>query len=325
MATAEEENKTGIISAQTSGFKSVADVQPVEQPATQPVEDVAPAPVQAPEVQPAPKLSETGQVQPIVEPKLGEVEKETGTVAGQMDTLLGKDSAYIDQARRDAIRSSAGRGLINTSIAAGAGTEAAVRAALPIAQQDAKTYSEQNIQNQAAQNEFLKNQQSANLNKEMASFETSLSMEKEEFSNELKKDFDLFMNDAKFSDELKLQYVKSINTIMTNTQQQITDIGLSDRNAKQQASAIELVIKNRENEIAVYQNLLSQFDDWEWGTEFTPEDSFSPSDKATPSGAPSMEYDMRINELGVRPDSKIAGIVWDGRKERIDKEFGIAQ
>ena len=265
MATVEEESKTGIISAQTGGFKPVAEAQPADQPVK--VEDPAPT---RPALDERPSLGQA-EAQPKIEPKLGEVEKETGTVAGQMDTLLGKDSAYIDQARRDAVRTSSGRGLINTSIAAGAGTEAAVRAALPIAQQDATTYSEQNLRNQAAQNEFLKNEQSANLNKEMAAFETSLSIEKDKFSNELKKDYELFINDAKFSDELKLQYVKSINTIMTDSQQQITDIGLSDRKADQQAAAIDLVVKNRENEIAVYQDLLGQFDDWEWGTEFTPE------------------------------------------------------
>ena len=95
-------------------------------------------------------------------------------------------------------------------------------------------------------------------------------MQQEKFNTELKTRADLILNDAKFSDEMKLQYVSTINNIMRDSQQQIVDIGMSDRSAAQQAQAIELVNKQRNAQIAVYEDLLKTFDDWNWGTDFTP-------------------------------------------------------
>lgn len=75
------------------------------------------------------------------------VNKES-TVAGQLDSVIKQDSPLLQQARRRAeLKSDQAmndRGLLNTSLAVGAATEAADAAlydrALPIAQQDATTY-----------------------------------------------------------------------------------------------------------------------------------------------------------------------------------------
>lgn len=75
------------------------------------------------------------------------VNKES-TVAGQLDSVIKQDSPLLQQARRRAeLKSNQAmndRGLLNTSLAVGAATEAADAAlydrALPIAQQDATTY-----------------------------------------------------------------------------------------------------------------------------------------------------------------------------------------
>ena len=68
-------------------------------------------------------------------------------VANQLQSLLGRDSAYLTNARRRGAEFAGSRGNINSSIAAGASERAALEAALPIAQQDAATYEGANRQN----------------------------------------------------------------------------------------------------------------------------------------------------------------------------------
>lgn len=84
-----------------------------------------------------------------------EVNAPTDTVAGQMDTLLSKESPYITRARTSAAQYSNSRGLVNSSMGAEAGESAAIGAALPIASQDANTYSATRLTNQAAKNRGL--------------------------------------------------------------------------------------------------------------------------------------------------------------------------
>lgn len=229
---------------------------------------------------------------PTVAPVQSEVNAEQETVESRLNNLTSGSSAYVTQARRDAAREANSRGLINSSIAAGAGQEAAIRQALPIAQQDAKTYTDTRLNNQQAENEFLANRQSANLNMETAAHENTLAMSRDErsavlnerrdalqselsmiedaWAQQLSTNAELILNDARFSDELKLQYVGSINNIIRDTQDQIVQIGLSDRTAQQQAEAIALVEANRDASIAVYEDLLGEYSDWDWGNDFTP-------------------------------------------------------
>lgn len=76
------------------------------------------------------------------------------TVAGQLQEILDADSPYLKTARARSQRQANSRGLINSSIAAGAGEEAAINAALPIAQQDASTFFTAQRANQDASNSF---------------------------------------------------------------------------------------------------------------------------------------------------------------------------
>src|SRR3990167_2025622 len=89
------------------------------------------------------------------DPERSQVNALTDTVSGQLDTILGSDSPYITRARSGASQYANSRGLINSSIAAGAGEAAAIDAALPIASQDANTYSNTRLTNQAAGNTAL--------------------------------------------------------------------------------------------------------------------------------------------------------------------------
>lgn len=96
------------------------------------------------------------------------------TVQDQMKGLLDYNSSYIQNARNNAAMQANGRGLLNSSIAAGAGEQAAIQSALPIAQQDATSALNQRLatqqyDNQAAQQnatafnqQTLANQQAQN-------------------------------------------------------------------------------------------------------------------------------------------------------------------
>ncbi len=85
-------------------------------------------------------------------------------VKNQLNDLISSDSDYINIAEQAALRQANSRGLTNSSIAAGAGREAAIKQALPIAQQDAKTYFDTNTNNTNWTNRFGENAQNAGYN-----------------------------------------------------------------------------------------------------------------------------------------------------------------
>ena len=74
------------------------------------------------------------------------------TVAGQLQTITSGDSPLMALARKQGLLSAGRRGLMNSSIAAGAAQAATVERALPIAQQDAATHLRAAEANQQALN-----------------------------------------------------------------------------------------------------------------------------------------------------------------------------
>lgn len=62
------------------------------------------------------------------------------TVEGRLTGLLNQDSPYLQQARDQGAVYASSRGLLNSSAGAKASQQAAIQAALPIAQQDAGAY-----------------------------------------------------------------------------------------------------------------------------------------------------------------------------------------
>jgi len=308
-------------------------IKPVVEPTAQPVQQAA----QPTEVTPPADQYKAPTVQPITT----QVDVPTETVESRLSDITAKGSRYTDLAKADAIRQANTRGLINTTMAGAAGTEAAIRAALPIAQQDAKTFVDTRMMNQQQLNEFLRNRQSANLNLETAaqasrltqaeaeqasglrvgemavenqlninrdinsaalneqlsSFESTLKQTEMTLDDELRTGFETTIQDARFSDEAKMQIVTTMNNIIRDTQEQITQVGMSDRTAEQQVSAINMIQQSRDAELAVYQDLLSSFNDWEWSTEFTPktqtatpESVLSPKPTEPPPPPPEFTY-----------------------------------
>lgn len=91
-------------------------------------------------------------------PTTRQVNQPTDTVQGQVDSILAKDSPLMQRARTLATQQMAQRGLVNSSMAAGAGTAAMIDRATPIAAQDANTF------NQVAQDNMNALNQSGQFN-----------------------------------------------------------------------------------------------------------------------------------------------------------------
>lgn len=86
-------------------------------------------------------------------PQTREVDRTTETAAGQVESLLAKDNPLMQRARTLALQNMNQRGLVNSSMAQGAGVAAMVDRITPIAQQDAQTYSNRSLANMEATNE----------------------------------------------------------------------------------------------------------------------------------------------------------------------------
>jgi hypothetical protein len=81
------------------------------------------------------------------------LDNEVDTVQGQLTQLLDKNGAFMQRAVAKSNEQANARGLINSSIAASAGTAAAIDSALPIAQADASIRADSRNRNQDAFNQ----------------------------------------------------------------------------------------------------------------------------------------------------------------------------
>jgi hypothetical protein len=70
-------------------------------------------------------------------PPINPKEYEDDSVVGQMNAITNADSGYMQLARTSGLQTAAKRGLLNSSMAAGASQAAAIAAAAPLAQQEA--------------------------------------------------------------------------------------------------------------------------------------------------------------------------------------------
>lgn len=137
---------------QTPGL--ISSVQPVQAaPTPNPVPGVVPnADGTTFNAMPAPPKQEVVGYQPTAR----QIDPAKETVAGQFNTLTASDNPLIQMGRTRGVQQANQRGLINSTMAIGAADTAAYQAALPIAQTDAATYTQQARDNQAYSNEALK-------------------------------------------------------------------------------------------------------------------------------------------------------------------------
>ena len=83
---------------------------------------------------------------------LGVVNIDTDTVSGQLEKILNKDTPMSVRSDARVAQEYNARGLINSGMAVQAAEAARIDTALPIAQQDASTYSQQRLANQQVSN-----------------------------------------------------------------------------------------------------------------------------------------------------------------------------
>lgn len=208
------------------------------------------------------------------------------TVSGQMGSLLKSGNPYVEQARSDALRAANRRGLINSSIAVGEGTNAAIRNALPIAQQDASTYFEAQKSNQEAQNKFTENEQAYSMqhslkeqeqrqyldrlrldhmnNEDMARLNTQLNMLSDENKAKLQTDMDILVNDAKITSQQRQLFAQESAKIMQETQAAIAEIGASGAKPDQQANAIQQLHNQQDASLTLLRDLMLNSAGWTW-------------------------------------------------------------
>lgn len=103
----------------------------------------------------APATSTSLPVQPAYQAEKPVVNKSTETTSGQLDSLLAGDSPVLQRARALAAQQANSRGLLNSSMAAEAGTAAMIDRAVPIANADANVYDTRARSNADAGNQSL--------------------------------------------------------------------------------------------------------------------------------------------------------------------------
>lgn len=127
-------------------------VTPMPKPTTPPV-GTPPAPVSQVPTQQVPGPAPTGPLSPVPTQPLGQqglgldfMRQVTPNelVENRLNGLLSNESQYIRNARQRGVEYAAGRGNVNSSIAAGASQRAALEAAMPIAESDAGVYRDAN-------------------------------------------------------------------------------------------------------------------------------------------------------------------------------------
>src|SRR3990167_22650 len=91
---------------------------------------------------------------PVLAPERTTVDPATDTVQGQVEGIIAKDSPLMQLAGTRAKQAANSRGLLNSSMAVQAGEAAVIDAAMPMATQDANTFTRNKELNQAAENTF---------------------------------------------------------------------------------------------------------------------------------------------------------------------------
>ena len=173
---------------QTTATQPTGAGQP---PVQQTVQQTAPAPGAGTAQQVAPKPGDKALLvgNPQFAQSVQDYEQALGfdpaihSVQGQMEGLLNSDNRFIQQARDRASLESASRGLRNSSIAVQAGEEAAIAAALPIAQADAELQMQSRLAafGAAVDDQMLQKQHGFDLEKIAVEFENNKALAEQAF------------------------------------------------------------------------------------------------------------------------------------------------
>lgn len=119
---------------------------------------VAPAPAPAPAVPPAANGFDFSKSAGVMAQPADYKPSSDALTSERLNKLLSQDSEYMQLAKTKALQSMNSRGLMNSSMAVGAGQAAAIEAARPIAEADANAFMTAERDNAANKNEFAKQQ-----------------------------------------------------------------------------------------------------------------------------------------------------------------------
>jgi hypothetical protein len=108
--------------------------------------------------------------------------------SGRLSQLLSQDNPYIQMARTRAAQSANRRGLLNSSIAAGAGEAAAIESALPIAQSDSGALIDAQRFNAESKNLFSRDQNNFMREGALKQYGTVAEMEQQGMQNAFARD-----------------------------------------------------------------------------------------------------------------------------------------
>ena len=143
-------------------------------------------------------------------PVMGIVES-AQTVQGQLGDILKTGNPLLEAAKARAMQTANARGLQNSSMAAQAGEEAMLAAAMPIAQQDASTWQKQALTNQAITNEFLSMEKGKTIDLEKA----YAAFEQNNYRFDRDENLKRYLNDSNNSVQLK---IAAMNKAVTDAQ-----------------------------------------------------------------------------------------------------------
>jgi len=151
-------------------------------------------------------------------------------VSGNLNKLLAQGSPYLEKARSDSLQMALGRGLQNSSIAAGAGEAAAIGAALPIAQGDAQVQTARTTADLAALNNAASQQAAAdaNINQILTQGDVNTKLQAsanayDAIKQKLEQGFQLTLTDKNFQNQQALAYQASgLDIAKINQQHQNT-------------------------------------------------------------------------------------------------------
>jgi len=160
---------------------------------------------------------------------------EANGTAGRVDSIIAKDSPLMQRAASKANQTMNARGLMNSSMAVGAGQAAVMDAAVPIASTDAQLFSQQKLANQTSLND------AARANAEMRGNIGMKGVDVKEGARQF--DVSEAGTNTRFNTELAQQ----------DRQFDANQAGMTDRLMKELDSRVELAGIDRDTKLAIVQ------------------------------------------------------------------------
>jgi hypothetical protein len=204
----------------------------------------------------------------LYDPYTGHINWQTETTQGQLENMLAENSPLLERTRQQALEQANARGLLNSSMAMGAATNAVIDQAKDIAASDASAYRNQALQNQSDINTALRDifgaesglaqidrqslwQQSAMrlegaIKADLATLDASLAVGLEE----MKQKYGIYLENLKLGGEASNTFANQAATLYDGALRSISNIGAQDLTPEQYARAVDDIIASLDKALA---------------------------------------------------------------------------